>query len=60
MSDATPAVEKPAEGALLAPADRGHVLPAVIFEFLGSVNWTINSAPSRNVNLLTPAIDAVG
>ena len=43
-----------------APADRGHVLPAVIFEFLGSVNWTINSAPSRNVNRLTPAIDAVG
>ena len=39
-----------------------HVLPAVIFEFLGSVNWTINSTPSRNVctfNLLTPAFDLV-
>jgi hypothetical protein len=24
----------------VAPADPAYVLPAVIFEFLGSVNWT--------------------
>jgi hypothetical protein len=54
-----------------APADRAHVLPAVIFEFLGSVNWTGKSercaeclylqplCPSSSADILSQLTDRV-